>query len=73
MSAINFKSMVLVGALAAAAAASSASAAPIGQRLADGSLSEAAYTQLVAGSGLSDSEARGMTVDQVLQVKFKDD
>lgn len=71
MSAINFKSMVLVGALAVAA--SSASAAPIGQRLADGSLSEATYTQLVAGSGLSDSEARGMTVHEVMQVKFKDD
>ncbi len=71
MSSFNFKSIALAGVLAAVA--STASAATLGQRLADGSVSEAAYTQLVAGSGLSDSEARGMTVHEVMQVKFKDD
>jgi hypothetical protein len=36
-------------------------------------ISEQAFHQLVANSGLSESEAQTMTVHEVLQVKFKDD
>ena len=71
MSVINPKSLFAAAALAAVT--STASAATLGQRLADGSVSEAAFTQLAAGSGLSEGEALTMTVHEVLQVKFKDD
>jgi hypothetical protein len=63
----------LIFAAKIAAVASTASASTLGQQLANGSISEQAFHQLVANSGLSESEAQTMTVHEVLQVKFKDD
>ena len=71
MSLSNSKTLILAAAFAAFGAA--ASAATLGEQVANGSVSEAAFNQLVSGSGLSSSEAREMTIDQVLQIKHKDD
>ena len=71
MSATHSRSLFAAAALAVLA--SGASAATLGEQLANGSVSEAAFTQLIAGSGLSAEEARGLTSGQVLQIKFKDD
>jgi len=64
-------SLVLAAALAVLA--STASAQTLGERISGGSYSEAAFAQLIAGTGLSVDEARTMTFQQVAKFRATDD
>ena len=67
------RSRILLLGAALAAFAGVASAETLGEALATGRISEAAAAQLGAGSGLSFSEAQGLTVNEIAQAKWKDD
>ena len=50
-----------------------ASAQTLGERMSAGRLSEAAFQQLISGTGLSADEARGLTLDEIVAIKWQDD
>lgn len=56
-----------------AAAGTVASAQTLGEKLAAGQMSEAAFAQLVANTGLSQDEARGLTLEDIVAIKWQDD
>ncbi len=64
-------SLILAAALAAFA--STASAQSLGERISGGSYSQAAFNQLVAGTGLSVDEAQAMTFEDVAKFRATDD
>ena len=51
----------------------SASAQTLGDSLNSGRLSGAAFQQLIAGTGLSPVEARSLTLEDVVAIKWQDD
>lgn len=61
----------LLIAAALAVSTGDASAKTLGERLADGSLSPAAFTQLIAGTGLTIDEAMRATLNQVSVIKLE--
>ncbi len=63
----------LVLAAAFAAVASSASAQSLGERISGGTYSQAAFNQLIAGTGLSVDEAQAMTFEEVAKFRATDD
>ncbi|PJN95265.1 hypothetical protein CNY89_09485 [Amaricoccus sp. HAR-UPW-R2A-40] len=67
------RSRILLLGAALMAFAGAASAETLGEALATGRISDQAAVQLVAGSGLSFSEAQGLTVNEIAQAKWKDD
>jgi hypothetical protein len=63
-------------ALAAAvvgAFATGASAQTLGDRLDSGRLSEAAFQQLIVSTGLTPQEARGLTLDEIVAIRWQND
>lgn len=56
-----------------AAWTTAASAQTLGDSLAQGTLSPAAFEQLIAGTGLSAAEAQSMTAHEVAAIKWTDD
>ena len=61
------------GFAAVALGATAASAQTLGDALASGRLSEPAFEQLIAHTGLSDAEARSLTLEEVVAIKWQDD
>ncbi len=59
--------------LTAGAAFAQSAPATLGDKVASGQMSEAAFVQLVAGAGVTLEEARGMTVEDVVRIKWTDD
>ena len=53
--------------------ATAASAETLGDRLNSGRLSEAAFQQLIFSTGLTPQEARGLTLDEVVAIRWQDD
>ncbi|MCB1352559.1 MAG: hypothetical protein KDK03_07475 [Rhodobacteraceae bacterium] len=62
-----------LAAVLAAGTASIAGAETLGQKLASGKISEAAFTQLIAHTGLTPAEASGKTVNEVLHIRADND
>lgn len=65
--------LALVAGLAFAAVGSAASAQTLGELVTIGKLSQGAFAQLVANTGLSTGEARGLTLEDVVSIKWQDD
>jgi len=63
----------LLAGIVVAALGMAASAQTLGETLASGRISEAAFLQLIAGTGLSPDEARTLTLDDVVAIKWQDD
>ena len=63
----------LLAGIVVAALGTAASAQTLGETLASGRISEAAFLQLIAGTGLSPDEARTLTLDDVVAIKWQDD
>ena len=53
--------------------ATGASAQTLGDRLDSGRLSEAAFQQLIVSTGLTPNEARGLTLDEIVAIRWQDD
>jgi hypothetical protein len=53
--------------------ATAASAQTLGESVASGRLSNAAFEQLIAHTGLSADEARSMTLEEVVEIRWQDD
>lgn len=53
--------------------ATGAYAETLGDRLDSGRLSEAAFEQLIVSTGLTPTEARGLTLDEVVAIRWQDD
>ena len=53
--------------------ATGASAQTLGDRLDSGRMSEAAFQQLIVSTGLSPQEARGLTLDEIVAIRWQDD
>ncbi len=68
-----FTRSAVLAAVAAATLGAAASAQTLGERLAHGQLSEAAFAQLIAGTGYSADEARNLTLEDIVAVKWQDD
>ena len=69
-----FTHVTLIAGLALATlGTAAASAQTLGERMSAGRLSEAAFQQLISGTGLSADEARGLTLDEVVAIKWQDD
>jgi hypothetical protein len=64
---------LLAGAIAVGLGAAAASAQTLGEELASGQLSAPAFEQLIAHTGLSEGEARDMTLEEVVAIKWQDD
>lgn len=58
---------------AAGSVASVASAQTLGEKLASGQISQASLAQLVSGTGLSVDEARALTLEDIVAIKWQDD
>lgn len=56
-----------------AAFATGASAETLGERLDHGQISDAAVQQLIVGTGLSIQQARDLTLDDVVAIRWQDD
>ncbi len=67
----NLKTLVLAALVAASASA--ASAQSLGERISGGTYSQAAFNQLIAGTGLSVDEAQAMTFEEVAKFRATDD
>lgn len=67
--------LVIAGGLLAAATASFAdsSSVTLGDRLANGSMSERQFEQLIQFTGLSAEEAKTQTLDEVVSQRWQDD
>ncbi len=68
-----FARSAVFAAVAAAALSTAASAQTLGEKLSQGQLSEAAFAQLIAGSGVSANEARNLTLEDIVALKWQDD
>jgi hypothetical protein len=53
--------------------ATGASADTLGSRLDSGRMSEAAFQQLILSTGLTSQEARGLTLDEIVAIRWQDD
>jgi hypothetical protein len=70
----KFKTLAFAAAaLIGSGLAFAASAETLGERLANGSLDQATFQQLVADSGVTEQQARSMTYEQLATTKWKDD
>lgn len=67
------KLSALIVAALLAVGATTVSASTLGENLATGQISEQAMIQLIAGTGLTLEEARTMTVEEVVSIKWQDD
>jgi ABC-type proline/glycine betaine transport system permease subunit len=65
--------LALAAGIALATLGTAASAQTLGELLSTGHMSELAFQQLIAGSELTASEARGLTLEDVIAVKWQDD
>lgn len=72
MTSIFTRSAVLA-AVAVAALGTAASAQTLGEKQSRGQLSDAALAQLISGTGLTQAEARGLTLEDVVAIKWQDD
>lgn len=66
--------LVIAGGLLAAGSASFAanSDETLGQRLADGSISEQRFQQLIPFTGLTPEQAKSMTLEEVVKLRWQD-
>lgn len=69
----SFARPALLAGIVVAALGAAASAQTLGDSLASGQLSEAAFMQLIAGTGLSPDEARTLTLNDIVAIKWQDD
>jgi len=53
--------------------ATGASADTIGQMVDSGRMSEAALEQLIVSTGLTSADARGLTLDEIVAIRWQDD
>lgn len=56
-----------------AAFATGVSAETLGDRLDGGRISESAFQQLIVSTGLTPQQARGLTLDEVVAIRWQDD
>lgn len=70
-----FRTLAVAGLLAAATtgahAAASTAGETLGQRLADGSMSEQQFEELIQFSGATPEQAKAMTLDQVVAKRWQ--
>jgi len=68
---IRIAALALAAALGATATV--ATAQTLGDRVDSGRLSEAAFSQLIQSTGLTPQEARGLTLDEIVAIRWQDD
>jgi hypothetical protein len=68
-----YKLPALALAAVVGAFATGASAQTLGDRVDSGQMSEAAFQQLIVGTGLSAQDARGLTLDEIVAIRWQDD
>lgn len=64
--------LVLVSGLLAAGTTASFAQETLGQRLADGTISQSAFNQLIQFTGLTPEQAKNHTLDQVVELRWQD-
>ncbi|WP_424927964.1 hypothetical protein [Amaricoccus tamworthensis] len=69
----NFAKSLAVAGLLTVTAAGAVSATTLGDLRASGQMSEGAFTQLIAGTDLTEAEASNMTLDEVVAERWQDD
>ena len=67
------RTALFAGLATVALGATAATAQTLGEELASGQLSEQAFEQLIAHTGLSDAEARDLTLEEVVAIRWQDD
>jgi len=70
---MTYKLPALALAAVVGAFATGASAQTLGERVDSGRMSEAAFHQLIVSTGLTPQEARGLTLDEVVAIRWQDD
>jgi hypothetical protein len=70
---MTYKLPALALAAVVGAFATAASAETLGERLDSGRMSEAAFQQLIVSTGLTPQEARGLTLDEIVAIRWQDD
>jgi len=71
---VRIAALALVAALGATATvATVATAQTLGDRVDSGRLSEVAFSQLIQSTGLTPQEARGLTLDEIVAIRWQDD
>jgi len=70
---MTYKISAIALAAVVGAFATGASAQTLGDRLSSGSISEAAFEQLIFSTGLTSQEAKGLTLDEVVAIRWQDD
>ena len=70
---MSYRIPALALAAVVGAFATGASADTLGDRLSSGRMSEAAFEQLIFSTGLSPQEAKGLTLDEVVALRWQDD
>lgn len=70
---MNFRISALALAAAFGILATGVSAQTVGEQLETGHISESAFHQLIATTGLTPDEARDLTVDEIVAVRWQDD
>ena len=63
----------LVAGLLFAAGGAAVNAQTLGEKLSSGQLSEGALVQLISGTGLTEEEALGLTLEDIVAIKWQDD
>ena len=53
--------------------ATGASAQTLGEQVASGRMSEAAFEQLIVSTGLTQQQASGLTLDEIVAIRWQDD
>jgi hypothetical protein len=70
---MTYKIPALALAAVVGAFATAASAQTLGERVDSGRMSEAAFQQLIQSTGLTSQEARGLTLDEIVAIRWQDD
>lgn len=70
---MSYRIPALALAAVVGAFATGASAETLGDRLSSGRISEAAFEQLIFSTGLTPQEAKGLTLDEVVALRWQDD
>jgi len=68
------RELLVAGTVAlAGASAAQQQESTLGERLETGQMSYGAFLQLICGTGVGEAEARDLTIDDIVSVKWQDD
>ena len=70
---MTYRIPALALAVVVGAFATGASAQTLGEQVASGRMSEAAFEQLIVSTGLTPQQASGLTLDEIVAIRWQDD